>query len=111
VFEADLAAIPAQGLVQVVCGAWGAVGVVVHGRNPAQAGREREPVGRRKEPPHVLHGARPRAGFLISLNPWAGQYRVYDRYGGRVPSMVGVDGWEGRLRRWEKREGAGAVLW
>ena len=79
--------------------------------NPAQAGREREPVGRRKEPPHVLHGARPRAGFLISLNPWAGQYRVYDRYGGRVPSMVGVDGWEGRLRRWEKREGAGAVLW
>jgi hypothetical protein len=28
---------------------------------------------------------------LISLNTRAGQYRVYDRYGGRVPSMVGVD--------------------
>lgn len=79
--------------------------------NPAQAVREREPVGRRKEPPHVLHGARPRTGLLTSLNPWAGQYRVYDRYGGRVPSMVGVDGWEGRLRRWKEREGAGAVLW
>ena len=45
----------------------------------------------------------PTAWFLISLNPWAGQYHVYDRYGGRVPSMVGVDGWEGRLRRGKNR--------
>ena len=72
---------------------------------------EREPVGRRKEPPRVLYGARPRTGLLISLNPRAGQYRVYDRYRGRVPGMVGVGGWERRLRRSKKREGAGAVLW
>ena len=37
-FEADLAAIPAQGLVQVVCGAWGAVGLVVHGRKSSTGG-------------------------------------------------------------------------
>ena len=62
-----------------------------------RVGALRGALGSNRPPlPGISH---PRTGLLISLSLRAGQYRVYDRYGGRVPGIVGVGGWEGRLRR------------